>query len=73
MLSLHIRTFDGLWYRDGVPMGQTGHDLRFDVFLYIRPFFSFNWRTRGKQSAQISWFDVRDDTAFLNIVEVVND
>ena len=56
-----------------LPMGQTGHDLRFDVFLYIVPFFSFDRRSRGEQLAQITWFDVGDDTAVLNGVEVIND
>ncbi len=56
-----------------VPMGQTGHDLVFDVFLYILPFFSFGWRTCGKLLAEIAWFDIGDDAAVLNSVEVVND
>ena len=54
-------------------MGQTGHDLRFDVLLYIAPFFSLDWWTRGQQLAQIARFDIGDDTTVLNCVEVVND
>ena len=54
-------------------MGQTGHDLRFDVFLYRVPFFSLDRRTRGKQLAQIAWFDIGDDTAVLNSLVIVND
>ena len=33
------------------PMSHAGHDLLFDVFLYIFPFLAIFWRARGKQGS----------------------
>ena len=53
-------------------MRQAWHDLRFNVFLYVGPFFPVFWWATGKKFVKIAWGNIGDDSSTLDCVAVVN-
>ena len=56
-----------------IPMCQAGHDLAFDILLYVLPLLAILGWARRKQLGEIAGLDIREDATLLDGIVIVDD